>query len=273
MFNDRMFLRCRCLIYHGRYVVCVMVAASVWASEPGRREWVVEGVAREALVCVPEQAKSSAVPVLFAFHGHGGNMRNAARSFGYHALWPEALVVYMQGLPTPGLLTDPEGKKSGWQNMPGAQGDRDLKFFDAVLETLRAEYKVEEKQVFATGHSNGGGFTYLLWAERPHAFAAFAPSAAVTRQLSQLAPKPALHLAGEKDGLVKFEWQRRTIEALRKLNGCAGEGRPWGTNATLYASSAGTPVVALVHPGGHEIPKGASELIVRFFKERMKGGE
>jgi len=28
-----------------------------------------------------------------SFHGHGGSMRNAVRSFGYHALWPEAIVV------------------------------------------------------------------------------------------------------------------------------------------------------------------------------------
>jgi polyhydroxybutyrate depolymerase len=253
--------------------LCAGVASVQLAAEPERREWTVEGVSREALVCVPPQAKTSPVPVLFAFHGHGGNMQGAARAFGYHTLWPEALVVYMQGLPIPGVLTDPEGKKPGWQNAPGVRGDRDLKFFDAVLETLRTEHKVDEKHVFATGHSNGGGFVYLLWAERPYAFAAFAPCAAATRQLGQLTPRPALHLAGEKDRLVKFEWQQRMIDGLRKVNGCAGAGRPWGANATLYASASGTPLVALVHPGGHEFPKGAADSIIQFFQERMKGGE
>ena len=33
-----------------------------------------------------------------------GNMNLAARAFHLHQLWPEALVVYMQGLNTPGLL-------------------------------------------------------------------------------------------------------------------------------------------------------------------------
>ncbi len=242
-------------------------SAAALAAEPERREWTVGGVTREALVCVPTQAKTSAVPVLFAFHGHGGNMRGAARSFDYHTLWPEALVVYMQGLPTPGRLTDPEGKRAGWQHASGEQGDRDLKFFDAVLETLRTEHKIDEKQVFATGHSNGGGFTYVLWSARPHVFAAFAPCAAAALKVGLLTPKPALHLAGEQDGLVKFAWQQVTIEAVRKLNGCAAQGRPWGANATLYASASGTPLVALIHPGGHEIPKGAPEQIVRFFKE------
>ena len=238
------------------------------AAEPEPREWTVDGVAREALVYVPPQALSNAVPVVFVFHGHGGNMSHMARSFSVHTLWPEALVVYMQGLPTQGRLTDPEGKKPGWQNRSGDQGDRDLKFFDAVLESLRTQYKVDEKQVYATGHSNGGGFTYLLWAARPYAFDAFAPCAALSLHLDRLTPKPVLHVAGEKDGLVKFAWQQRTLEAVRKTNQCGSEGRPWGTNATLYASSVGAPVIALIHPGGHELPPEALPSIVRFFKER-----
>src|SRR5438552_18387273 len=58
-----------------------------------RREWKVDGVVREGLVYVPAQARTNATPMVFAFHGHGGSMRNAARSFGYHALWPEAIVI------------------------------------------------------------------------------------------------------------------------------------------------------------------------------------
>ena len=84
----------------------------------------------------------------------------------------------MQGLNTPGALTDTEGKKPGWQKTFGDQDDRDLKFFDAVLATLKKDYKVDEKRIYATGHSNGGGFTYLLWAARGEVFAAVAPCAA-----------------------------------------------------------------------------------------------
>lgn len=249
-------------------VVGLGLALSVTAAEPERREWTVDGVAREALVYLPPQASSNAVPVVFVFHGHGGNMRHMARSFPCHTLWPEALVVYMQGLPTPGRLTDPEGKKPGWQNVPGNQGDRDLKFFDAVMETLRTTTHIDGKHVYATGHSNGGGFTYLLWATRAYCFDAFAPCAAVTMQFAQLTPKPVLHVAGEKDNLVKFVWQQKTLEVVRKINQCDSEGRPWGTNATLYASRVGAPVIALIHPGGHELPPEALPSIVRFFKER-----
>ena len=252
-----------------------------------RKEWQVDGVAREALVYVPAAAKPGPCPVVFAFHGHGGTMKQAAATFAYHQHWPEAITVYMQGLNTPGALTDPEGKRPGWQKAVGDQNDRDLKFFDTVLATLKQDYQVDAKRIYATGHSNGGGFTYLLWSARGDVFAAVAPCAAaammgdssdvlpaaagrwaeaVRRSLKNLKPKPVLHMAGETDPLVRFEWQQRTIAGLRKLNGC-GEGRPWGPHCTLYPSPTGTPVVTYIHPGGHQFPADVPPVIVKFFKE------
>ena len=196
--------------------------------------------------------------------------------YDYHHVWPEAIVVYMQGLNTPGPLTDPEGKKTGWQHKGGVLGDRDLKFFDAVLASLKSDYKLDERRIYSTGHSNGGGFTYLLWAARPDLFAALAPSAASgpgevwSTLIAKLKPKPVIHLAGEKDPLVKYEWQVATIAALRKLNGCDEKGTEWVPQCTLYASKTGTPVVTLIHPGAHNFPAEAPALFVKFFKEHAK---
>ena len=240
------------------------------ADQPARRAWTVDGVLREALVYVPPQAKTDATPVVFAFHGHGGTMNSASRSFAYHTRWPEAMVVYPQGLNTPGRLTDPQGKKPGWQARVGDQSDRDLKFFDAMLESFKRDYRVDEKRIYATGHSNGGGFTYLLWAARGDTFAAFAPSAAAgAAYLRSLKPKPVLHVAGESDPLVKFAWQKQTMDTLRQINQC-GDGQPWEKWGTLYPSKTGAPVVTFIHPGGHEFLAEAPTAIVKFFKEHAK---
>jgi polyhydroxybutyrate depolymerase len=247
------------------------VTASL-ATTPVPREWMIEGVKREGLVHVPTTAKTQLTPVVFAFHGHGGNMHNATRMFPIHELWPEAIVVFLQGLNTPGRLTDPEGKKPGWQSTSGILGDRDLKLFDAVLASLRADYRVNDKRIYSTGHSNGGGFTYLLWTERGDVFAAMAPSAsAATRSRSSLKPKPVLHIAGENDPLVKYAWQQATIQALLKLNECSA-GVAWDKdpNCTLHPSATGNPVVTAIHPGDHSFPKKAPEVIVKFFKEHQK---
>jgi len=234
-----------------------------------QREWTVDGVTREALIAIPATAKTVPAPLVFGFHGHGGNMQFAARSYHIHTLWPEAIVVYPQGLNTKGQLTDPEGKKPGWQGAVGSDGDRDLKFFDAMLASLQADFKVDAKRIYSTGHSNGGGFTYLLWAERGDKFAAFGPSAAVSKRAARdLKPKPMIHIAGENDPLVKFEWQKLMMEAVRKSNQC-GEGASWEgeKGCTLYPSKIGAPVVTFIHPGTHTYATEAPALIVKFFKQ------
>lgn len=231
-----------------------------------RTEWKLGDDAREALVFAPTK-KSDAPPLVFAFHGHGGTMKSASKSFGIHEEWPEAVVVYPQGLPTPGK-TDPDGKKPGWQKTVGDQGDRDLKFFDAMLESMKEKHKVG--RVFAMGHSNGGGFTYLLWAARPDTFAAIAPSAAGAgglRNAKDLKPIPVFHAASEKDTVVPFEGQKKTLDAIRKLNEC-GDGKEWDQGCTIYESEKGAPVVVFLHDGGHKYPKEAPALIVKFFRER-----
>jgi len=252
-------------------VVCIQIFAS--AAEPIQREWTISGDRREALVHIPEKAMDEPAPLVLVFHGHGGSMRNSMRSFGLHKLWPEAVVVYPQGLNTPGLLTDPEGKRSGWQSSAGQLGDRDLKFVDQILKDLKTEVQVDAKRIYATGHSNGGGFTYLLWAERGDVFAAMAPSAAAgLKHLPKLKPKPMLHIAGEADRLVRYPMQIRMIDQVKKLDGCVDAGKPWNDLkwCTQYESAGGTPVVTMIHPGGHQFLKSAPEAIVRFFKEHPK---
>lgn len=243
------------------------------AAEPQRMEWTIDGARREADVFAPSKphikSNSEPPPLVFGFHGHGGNMRNAARSFRIHEVWPEAVVVYMQGLNTPGQLTDPEGKRPGWQGAAGVQGDRDLKFFDAVLDTMKEKYKIDDRRVYSTGHSNGGSFTYVLWANRGEVFAAMAPSAAVAgRSAKDLQPKPVLHIAGENDQLVKFEWQKLAMARLRILNEC-GDGASWHDqpHCIVYSSKTDNPVVTLIHPGTHKYPDEAPAMIVKFFQE------
>jgi len=58
----------------------VVTAANAQAENPLMRcEWNMDGVVREALVQIPPKAKAEAPPIVFAFHGHGGSMHNAAR--------------------------------------------------------------------------------------------------------------------------------------------------------------------------------------------------
>jgi polyhydroxybutyrate depolymerase len=238
--------------------------------EPQRLTWRVDGLTREALVYAPTKFDAGPHPVVFVFHGHGGNMHNAAKGFAIQDHWPESFAVYMQGLPTP-TTVDPEGKRSGWQIEPGRQNDRDVKFFDAVLTSLKKEFTIESKRVYVTGMSNGGRFTYVLWATRPEVFAAYAPVAGLMTVGSHpLKPAPIMVVSGEKDQLVKIAAQREQIEKLKKLDGCSETGKPWAAGCDVFASKTGTPMVTMIHPGGHVVPREAPGLIVKFFKEQSK---
>ena len=87
------------------------------------------------------------------------------------------------------------------------------------------------------------------------------------RDVKNQKPKPVLHVAGEKDPIVRYDIQEKTMDQIRKLNGCDAEGKSAGKFCTEYGSKSGTPVVTYIHPGGHEIPDGAPLRITQFFQE------
>lgn len=231
----------------------------------------VEGVERTALVFAPESAKKQAAPLVFGWHGHGGGSRQASLSFRIHTLWPEAIVVYPQGLPSKGK-TDPEGKKPGWQQQPNDSGGRDLKFFDALLAKLKSDFKVDPKRIYTMGHSNGGRFTYLLWAERGDVFAAYGPSGSPAIGLGRnFKPASVFHVAGEADPIVPYSGQKLTIEGIKTLDGIARNdpGKQDGY-VTTWSGRDGTELMTYVHPSGHNYPADVPKLLVEFFKRHSR---
>ena len=151
--------------------------------------WQVDGETREAIVYLPASPGEEGAPLVLSFHGFGDNMQNFQYT-NVHVAWPDAIVVYFQGLERRGGLL-------GWQVERGGGGDRDLKLVDVALESLRETYDVDDDRIYATGYSNGGMFTYLLWAERPGVFAAYAPVAARLRpSVRPTQSRPVFHVAG-----------------------------------------------------------------------------
>ena len=113
--------------------------------------WQVDGETREAIVYTPAAPRGGGrVPLVLSFHGYGDNMQNF-QSTNVHVAWPDAIVVYFQGLETRGGL-------AGWQVERSDGVDRDLRLVDVALASLRQTYTVDDR-IYATGFSNGGMFT------------------------------------------------------------------------------------------------------------------
>jgi polyhydroxybutyrate depolymerase len=247
------------------YVSCVgflLLLDVRWASAE-IMSWQVDGETREGIVYA--QAESPAgegLPLVLSFHGYGDNMHNFQHT-DVHVAWPDAIVVYFQGLETRRGLP-------GWQ--VESDGDnRDLKLVDKALASLRERYNIDDNRIYATGFSNGGMFTYLLWAERPSVFAAYAPVAArLHPSVQPEQPRPLFHVAGKRDQVVRFSDQQTAIKVAIEVNVVGNARTRCGEDCTVYGPSTPAPVMTWIHPGAHVYPRGTTERIVSFFRDNSR---
>jgi polyhydroxybutyrate depolymerase len=263
-------MRVRLMIVVG--VLVFAVATAVTASAQGTTmNWTVDGEKREALV-FPSAIAGVKHPLVFVFHGHGGNMQSFAQKAHLQTLWKEAIVVYPQGLKRPSPV-DPQGNRSGWQveaNQVNV-GNKDLHFFDEMLKTLRQKYQIDDTRVYAAGFSNGASFSFLLWAERAKAVAAIGECAGRLASSVQLtSPRALIAIAGEADQTNPFSSQQQTIHTALQADNATGAGQPCGQYCTRYLSTTQTPVKTFIHPGAHVYPSWASKEIVEFFKAHQQ---
>ena len=243
-----------------RALIALTIILTAHIASADTMTWRVAGETREAIVFAPSSATGAKAPLVFSFHGRGDDMEN----FQYVRLqeaWPEAIVVYFQGLP------NGDGYR-GWQVEKGQDNDRDLKLVDTALASLRTKFKVDDARIYATGFSNGASFTYLLWTERPAVFAAYAPVAGRMRpSLLPRQAKPLFHIGGQRDPQVRFADQRQAFETAIRVNGVAEKSAPCGSGCTIYGGAERTPVMTWIHQGGHVYPNTTSERIVKFLQD------
>ena len=242
-------------------MACLLVLLGAGGAAAQVVQWEVDGETREAIVYTPSSPGEAAAPLVLAFHGFGDNMQNFQYT-NIHGAWPDAVVVYFQGLPRRRGLP-------GWQVERDGR-DRDLQLVDAALRSLRETHRIDDDRIYATGYSNGGMFAYLLWAERPDVFAAYAPVAARLRASVRPAQaRPVFHVAGERDRVVSFADQEAAIAVAREVNG-AEAATDCGAGCTVYGAGTAAPVLTWIHGGAHVYPRETSERIVAFFRRHAR---
>ena len=140
-----------------------------------------------------------------------------------------------------------------------------------MLATLRQKYLIDPDRVYVSGFSNGAVFSYLLWAERAQAIGAVGVTAGLLASPGTLTqPRSLVHVAGSADTTAPFAVQMQTVDMARQVDAATGNGQGCGTGCTLYPSASQTPVMTVIHPGGHLWPSWASARIVTFFKAHKR---
>jgi polyhydroxybutyrate depolymerase len=160
---------------------------------------------RTYLVHVPPSYQANVpLPVVLAFHGHGGDAAGMEQLTGFSALADQQgfLAVYPQGL----LFTD---DTTFWASAgPIDEGIDDVLFVSTVLDDLQHKFCVDASRVYATGFSNGGGMTYYLACALSGRIAAFAPVSGnyyrVQGGCDPARPVPILEIHGTADGIVPY---------------------------------------------------------------------
>jgi polyhydroxybutyrate depolymerase len=152
----------------------------------------VDGHPRRYVVYVPERLPGPA-PVVFMFHGSTGTgeqflrisgWREQADRTGLIAVFPTGLryrVLESGRLSTKWNDFDLAEKIDLEERPPGYPEDApmpadDVGFVDAMLEDLDARLGIDRERLYASGFSNGAGFTARLSVDRSTTFAAVAHS-------------------------------------------------------------------------------------------------
>lgn len=220
-----------------------------------RKTFTHEGTERAYRIHIPAAvAKSeSPVPLVFCFHGGGGNAEQSSK-MGWTPLADKEsfLVVY------------PEGLNKHWNDGRNAKKfvEQDAKIDDvafvvALLEKLEKEFLIDPKRIFVTGASNGGFMSQRLAIEASDRFAAAGviiagiPKPFVTGQkpLSPAHPISVLMMNGTADPLVPYEGGPITVDFAPRLKRSAATENERGETSSTDEAIA----LWLKHNGLEEI--------------------
>lgn len=231
----------------------------------GTRTLELDGDTRTFILDLPgDYDQSKAYPVLFGFHGRGfSGAEFRAESYGglLSAAGGDAIVVH------PDALGDVE---RAWET----ESQRDIRFFDALLEAIGDGLCIDESRVFAAGHSSGGYFTNTLACARGDSLRAIAPVAGGGPFGSNgnppdcESPVSAWIAHSMTDQTVLFSNGEGSRDYWRESDECSDS----------FGSVAPAPCVAFegcgpglavnwcVYEGGHDWPSFAAQAIWNFFE-------
>ena len=211
------------------------------APSPTEIKLTIDGKERLALVVAPVKITKPA-PVVFAYHGHGGNARYSVNKFKFQDTWSEGICVW-------------ESTRS--------ESNKDLKFADALMKEVKKRYSVNDKQIFTMGHSNGATMTFMLWAMRPNVYAGYGPCSAPGAR-GVTVPKPAFIQIGESDEIVNVDLMHWSLSQIKRVNGSKSPGKSLGKHLTEFTGKA--PLQTYIYAGGHNGPDDVVPLMAKFFQ-------
>ena len=168
---------------------------------------IVDGRVREYEIHLPSSYNNlKKLPVIFAFHGGGGEYKKIIRYYNLNNLADENgyIIVYPNAINKAWSMS---GVSSRVKNIDNNVDD--VKFISTLIDNLIADYKADSKHIFCTGISRGGVFSLFLAWQLSDCIAAIAPVCAsipqaIAGEYSFKHATPVLLINGTEDPLINY---------------------------------------------------------------------
>ncbi|RYY30132.1 MAG: phospholipase [Chitinophagaceae bacterium] len=171
---------------------------------------LVDGLERTYLLNLPPTYyESGGFSLVIAMHGGGGDAEQFEKSSGLTDKGNRSgfIIVYPNGIKSTGLLKAQTWNGGSCCDYAVEKNIDDVKFISQLIDHLAGKYKINQKKVYATGHSNGGIMAYRLACELSTKIAAIAPNGCtmtVTSPCKASRPVPVLHMHSVNDRNVPY---------------------------------------------------------------------
>jgi polyhydroxybutyrate depolymerase len=173
-------------------------------------------------------------PLVVAFHGMGIDSKDAM---------PKYTKLDDLAGDKKFILVYPEAEGKLWGIAP-EKVIEDLAFFDELLKTLQAKYKIDPDRIYVLGMSNGGYFAHLVGKERSKTVAAVMSHSGPLGLQTLLGIKadrrfPVMIVHGDKDNILPVDWARENRDKYKKEGHevkyveVAGLGHIWATDQKI----------------------------------------
>ena len=144
------------------------------------------------------------------------------------SVWPQAVVVYPQGLDSPTPL-DPSGFQPGWQfkvRRLERAGSEALRRHGRDPEAALPHRPAADLHVRLLERRD---LSYLLWAERAKTIAAVGSVAGLLDASETLTvPRALIAVSGKQDAVSPFSVRMQSVERARQIDHATGSGVPCG---------------------------------------------
>lgn len=201
--------------------------------------------------------------IVVLYHGDGGFGEQMRGLKFEDRVGGNAVVVY------------PDGVFFTWDTNSPPPNNKDIQFFDALLEDVAKKATVDPSRVFVFGHSRGAFLVNLLGCYRGDKVRALVAHSGGGPSNSQkdvcnTPPPAAMMIHGDADPNVSYESGKRSLQYWTTKNKCQSGTTPFDPSPCVSydGCTAGHPVVWCSLPGaGHGIWSSATEASWNFFRQ------